>query len=104
MGTRIWPEYPGIYWVVLVPYLTRIRSYSIWVLPVSISNIKISESVSEKRVFALFVSGTWLVYPTRFHPYPDVSSLDRDKVIRLRIPHSIATDFVEQDRTGKWGP
>jgi hypothetical protein len=41
-GTRIRPEYPGIYRVVLAPYPTRIRSYTIWVLPVSIPNIKIS--------------------------------------------------------------
>jgi hypothetical protein len=27
-GTRIRPEYLGIYWVVLVPYPTRIQSYS----------------------------------------------------------------------------
>jgi hypothetical protein len=46
--TRIRPEYPGIYRVVLVLYPTRIRSYSIRVLPVSVPNIKIHESVSEK--------------------------------------------------------
>jgi hypothetical protein len=47
-GTRIRPEYTSIYRVVLVPYPTRIRSYSIRVLPVSVPNIKIIESVSEK--------------------------------------------------------
>jgi hypothetical protein len=68
-GTRIRPEYPSIYRVVLAPYPTRIRSFSIRVLPVSVPNIKIPESVSEKQVFALSVSGTRRVYPTRFHPY-----------------------------------
>jgi hypothetical protein len=48
MGTRIQPEYPGIYREVIVPYPTRIRSYSIRVLSVSVPNIKIPESVSEK--------------------------------------------------------
>jgi hypothetical protein len=66
-GTRIRPEYPGIYRVVLAPYPTRIRSCSIRVLPVYVPNIKIPESVSKKRVFVLFVSGTRRVYPTRFH-------------------------------------
>jgi hypothetical protein len=65
-GTRIRPEYPGIFRVVLAPYLTRIRSYSIRVLPVSVLNIKLPESVSEKRVLALPVSSTRRVYPTRF--------------------------------------
>jgi hypothetical protein len=60
-GSRIRPEYSVIYRVVLVPYPTRIRSYSIRVLPVSVPNIKITESVSEKRVFALSLSGR---YPT----------------------------------------
>jgi hypothetical protein len=62
-GIRIRPEYPGIFQVVLAPYPTRIRSYSIWVLPVSIPNIKLLESVSEKRVLALLVSGTRPVSP-----------------------------------------
>jgi hypothetical protein len=82
-GTRIRPEYPGIYRVFLVPYTTRIRSYSIRVLPVSVPNIKIPESVSEKRVFVLSVSGTRRVYPTRFDPYspatPSGSSSTRRK-------------------------
>jgi hypothetical protein len=34
--TRIRPDYPGIYRVVIAPYPTRIRSFSIRVLPVSI--------------------------------------------------------------------
>jgi hypothetical protein len=69
LGTRIRPEYPSIYQVVLDPYSTRIRSCSfLRVLPVSIPNIKILEFVSKKRVFALSVSGTRWVYPTRFHP------------------------------------
>jgi hypothetical protein len=68
-GTRIRPKYPGIFRVVLDPYPTQIRSYSIRVLPVSVPNIKLPESISEKRVFALPVSGTRQVYPTRFHPY-----------------------------------
>jgi hypothetical protein len=59
-GTRIRPKYSGIYRVVLTPYPTQIRSFNIRVLPVSIPNIKIPESVS--------VSGTRRVYPTRFHP------------------------------------
>jgi hypothetical protein len=67
-GTRIRPEYPGIFRVVLAPYPTQIRSYSIRVLPVSVLNIKLSESVSEKRVLALPVSGTRRVYLTRFTP------------------------------------
>jgi hypothetical protein len=67
-GTRIRPEYPGIFWVVLAPYPTRIRSYSIRVLPVFVPNIKLPESVSEKRVLALPVFGTRRVYPTRFTP------------------------------------
>jgi hypothetical protein len=62
------PNYLGIYRVVLAPYPTRIQSFSIRVLPVSVPNIKIPESVSEKRVFVLSVSGTRRVYPTRFHP------------------------------------
>jgi hypothetical protein len=40
------------------------------VLPVFVPNIKIPESVSEKRIYALSVSGTRRVYPTCFHPYP----------------------------------
>jgi hypothetical protein len=55
-GTRIRLEYPGIFRVVLAPYPTRIQSYSIRVLPVSVPNIKLPESVSEKRVLALPVS------------------------------------------------
>jgi hypothetical protein len=47
-GTRIRPEYPGIYRVVLTPYPTRIWSCTIRVLPVSVPNIKIFVSVSEK--------------------------------------------------------
>jgi hypothetical protein len=47
-GTRIRPEYPGIYRVVFAPYLTRIRSCIIRVLLVSVPNIKIHESVSKK--------------------------------------------------------
>jgi hypothetical protein len=47
-GTHIRHEYPGIYQVVLVPYPTRIRSCTIRVLPVSVPNIKIPVSVSEK--------------------------------------------------------
>jgi hypothetical protein len=39
-GTRIRPKYPGIYRVVIVPYPTRIRNYSIRVLPVSVPNKK----------------------------------------------------------------
>jgi hypothetical protein len=64
MGTRIL----GIFRVVLAPYPTRIRSYSIRVLPVSVPNIKLPEPVSEKWVLALPVSGTRQVYPTRFTP------------------------------------
>jgi hypothetical protein len=45
MDIRIWPEYSGIYRVVLVSYLTRIWSCSI---RVSVPNIEIPESVSEK--------------------------------------------------------
>jgi hypothetical protein len=67
-GTRIRPEYLGIFRVVLTPYLTRIRSYSIRVLPVSVPNIKLPKSVSKKRVLALLVSGTRRVYLTRFTP------------------------------------
>jgi hypothetical protein len=67
-GTRIRPEYLGIFWVVLAPYPTRIRSYSIRVLPVSVPNIKLPEPVSEKQVLALPVSGTRRVYPTCFTP------------------------------------
>jgi hypothetical protein len=47
-GSRIRPEYPGIYRVVLAPYPTRIRSCTIRVLLVSVPNIKILVSVSEK--------------------------------------------------------
>jgi hypothetical protein len=60
LGTRIRPEYPGIYRVVLIPYPTRIRSYSIRVLPVSVPNIKIPESVSEK----LGICTICIRYPT----------------------------------------
>jgi hypothetical protein len=47
-GTHIRPEYSGVYRVVLAPYPTRIRSFNIRVLPVSVPNIKIPEFVSEK--------------------------------------------------------
>ena len=57
---RIRPEYPGIYRVVLAPYPTRIWSYNIRVLPVSVPNIKLPESVSEKNGY--------LHYP---YPVPD---------------------------------
>jgi hypothetical protein len=59
-GTRIRPEYPGIYRVVIAPYPIRIRSFSIRVLPVSVPNIKIPESVSEKT--GICTIRTW--YPT----------------------------------------
>ena len=66
------PEYLGIYRVVLVPYPTQIRSYSIRVLPVSIPNIKIPESVSEKTG----ICTTRIRYPTGI---PDLfSPLQRD--------------------------
>jgi hypothetical protein len=48
-GTRIRPEYPDIYQVVLASYPTRIRSCGIRVLLVSVLNRKIPESVSEKN-------------------------------------------------------
>jgi hypothetical protein len=67
-GTRIRPEYPDIFRVVLASYPTQIRSYSIRVLPVSVLNIKLPESISEKQVLALPVSVTRRVYPTRFTP------------------------------------
>jgi hypothetical protein len=67
-GTRIRPIYPSIFRLVLAPYLTRIQSYSIRVLPVSAPNIKLPESVSEKRVLALPVSSTRQVYLTCFTP------------------------------------
>jgi hypothetical protein len=65
LGTRIRPEYPGIYRVILAPYPIRIRSYTIRVLPVSVPNIKIPVSVSEKwsRI------STRIRYPFRV-PYP----------------------------------
>jgi hypothetical protein len=47
-GTCIRPECSGIYRVVLAPYRTQIRNYSIRILPISVPNIKIPESVSEK--------------------------------------------------------
>jgi hypothetical protein len=59
-GTRIRPEYPGIYRVVLAPYPTRIRRYSIRVLLVSVPNIKILLFVSEKT--GIYTIRIW--YPT----------------------------------------
>jgi hypothetical protein len=53
--------------VVLNPYPTWIRSFSIRVLPVSVSNIKISEPVSEKQIFTLSISGIQHIYSNRFH-------------------------------------
>jgi hypothetical protein len=47
-GTRIRPEYPGIFQIVLASYLSQIQSYSIRLLAVSVPNIKLSESVSGK--------------------------------------------------------
>jgi hypothetical protein len=46
--------------VVLAPYPTRIRSYIIQVLPVSVPNIKLPESVSEKTD----ICTTGIQYPT----------------------------------------
>jgi hypothetical protein len=60
---RIRPEYPGIHRVVIAPYSTQIWSCTIQVLLVSGMNIKIPESVSEKRVFGR------QVYPTCLHTY-----------------------------------
>jgi hypothetical protein len=65
-GTRIRPEYPGIYRVVFVPYPTRIRSYSIRVLSVSVLNIKIPESVSENTGICTIR----IRYPTGIPPDP----------------------------------
>jgi hypothetical protein len=67
------PEYPGIYRVVLVPYPTRIRSYSIRVLPVSVPNIKIPGFISEKT--GICTIRIW--YPTCFHPYWQLANSGR---------------------------
>jgi hypothetical protein len=48
-GTHIRPEYPSIYRVVLTSYTTRIRNCTIWVLLVSIPDIKIPESTIHTR-------------------------------------------------------
>jgi hypothetical protein len=64
-GTRIWPEYPGIYRVVLAPYPTRIRTCTIRVLPVSVPNIKntrIRKIVPNQYPYPVPVSGTLPVF------------------------------------------
>jgi hypothetical protein len=60
LGTRIRPEYPGIYRIVLTPYPTRIRSFTIRVLPSLYPSqiYKYPNSYPKKQVFALSVSGT----------------------------------------------
>jgi hypothetical protein len=72
-GIRIRPEYPGIYRVVLAPYPTRIRSYTIRVLPVSVPNIKntrirIRKMVPNQYPYPVPVSGTLPVFtPKKYH-------------------------------------
>jgi hypothetical protein len=66
-GTRIRPEYPGIYRVVLAPYPTRIRSHTIRVLPVSVPNLKntrirIRKMVPNQYPYPVPVSGTLPVF------------------------------------------
>jgi hypothetical protein len=58
---RIRPEYPGIYRVVLVPYLIRVRICTIRLLTVSILNIKIPVPIFEKW----FQISTRIRYPFR---------------------------------------
>jgi hypothetical protein len=71
------PEYLGIYRVVLVPYPTRIRSYSIRILPVSVSNIKIPESVSEKTGICTIRIRYSTGIPDPFSPIPADRAVDR---------------------------
>jgi hypothetical protein len=69
-GTRIRPEYSSIYRVVLAPYSTRIRSYSIRVLPISVPNIKLPESVSEKTGICTIRIRYPTGIPNPFSPLP----------------------------------
>ena len=64
-GTRIRPEYPGIYRVVLAPYPTQTRRYTIQEVPISVPSIKMSKSVSKNG---------YSYYP---YPVPDGSPLIR---------------------------
>jgi hypothetical protein len=59
-------EYPGICRVVHTLYLTRIQRCTILVVLVSVSNIKIFESISEKRVFILSVSADGIPLPISY--------------------------------------
>jgi hypothetical protein len=84
-GTRIRPEYQGIYRVVLVSYPTRIRSYSVRVLPVYVTNIKIRESVSEKTG----ICTTRIRYPTGIpDPFsPLITQLIDSQALQVRWCH-----------------
>jgi hypothetical protein len=80
-GTRIRPKYPGIYWVVLAPYPTRIRSCTIRVLPVFVPNIKYLYLYPKNGPELVAVSGTRFGYPACFHPYISL------------IKHNVTRDF-----------
>jgi hypothetical protein len=77
-GTRIRPEYPGIYRVVLALYPTRIRSYTIRVLPVSVLNKK--NTCTHIRKWSRI--STHIRYPFRV-PYP---------FSPLTLPHLLGRD------------
>jgi hypothetical protein len=67
--SKFWvPEYPGIYRVVLAPYLTQIRSCTIRVLPVSVPNIKIPVPYPKNGSKSVPVSGIRFGYAAGFHP------------------------------------
>jgi hypothetical protein len=73
LGTRIRPEYPGIYRVVLAPYPTRIQSCTIRVLPVSVPNIKntrIRKMVPYQYPYPVPVSGTLPVFTPKGRYWP----------------------------------
>jgi hypothetical protein len=80
-GTRIRPEYPGIYRVVLAPYPTRIRRCTIRVLSISVPNIKILVSVSEK--WSRISTRIW--YPFQVPcPFSPLDAREQKRVARAR--------------------
>jgi hypothetical protein len=88
------PEYSCIYRVVLAPYPTRIRSCTIQVLPVSVSNIKIVESVSEKtNIYTIHIQYR-RVYPICFHPY---------RWLSWSVAATIDPEVYRPRALGSWG-
>jgi hypothetical protein len=90
-GTRIRPEYPGIYRVVLASYPTLIRSYSIRVLPVSVPNIKLPESVFGTRIRPEYPG----IYRVVLAPYPTLIRSYSIRVLpvsalNIKLPESVS--------------